>query len=112
MLTLIIAGYVLHQASTLLPKTIHILMQGTPEGISINEVISAMENITGVDNVHHAHIWQLDEHQNALEAHVVITDLSQIAIMKTAIKNELSKQFVINHSTLELEESHCEQCGC
>lgn len=112
LLTLVIASYVLYQASTLLPKTIHILMQGTPEGVSINEVINAMENITGVDNVHHVHIWQLDEHQNALEAHVVIADLSQIATVKAAIKKELSQQFVINHSTLEFEEAHCEQYGC
>ncbi|NOX49058.1 MAG: cation transporter, partial [Gammaproteobacteria bacterium] len=39
LLTLLIAGYVLYQAATLLPKTIHILMEGTPEDISINDVI-------------------------------------------------------------------------
>ena len=112
LLTLLIAGYVLYQAATLLPKTIHILMQGTPEGISINEVISAMENIPEVSNVHHVHIWQLDEHQNALEAHVVITNYSKVEIVKTALKDELSKHFSISHSTLEFEESHCEQNKC
>ena len=112
LLTLIIAGYVLYQAATLLPKTIHILMQGTPEGVSINEAINAMENVAGVNNVHHVHIWQLDEHRNALEAHVVIADLSQIVTVKAAIKNKLSQQFAISHSTLEFEEAHCEQHVC
>lgn len=112
LLTLIIAGYVLYQAATLLPKTIHILMQGTPEGISIEEVINAMENVTGVSNVHHVHIWLLDEHTIALEAHVVIADFDQITKVKAALKNELSQQFSIDHSTLEFEEAHCEQQPC
>lgn len=112
LLTLIIAGYVLYQAATLFPKTIHILMQGTPEGISIEEVINAMENITGVSNVHHVHIWQLDEHSNALEAHVVIDSYDQLAVMKTAMKKELSQRFSIDHSTLEFEEAHCQLPTC
>jgi len=112
LLTLIIAGYVLYQAATLLPKTIHILMQGTPKGISIDEVIKVMESVSGVSNVHHVHIWQLDEHSNALEAHVVITDISQITMVKAAIKKALSQDYAIEHSTLELEEMHCKERDC
>ncbi len=112
LITLAIAGYVLYQAATLLPKTIHILMQGTPEGISIEEVIKVMESADGVINVHHVHIWQLDEHSNALEAHVVIDDFSQLANVKVDIKNKLSRGFSISHSTLEFEETHCEQQPC
>lgn len=110
--TLIIAGYVLYQASTLLPKTIHILMQGTPENISLSEVIDTMQNVSGVTNVHHVHVWQLDEHHDALEAHVVITSYDQIESVKTALKTELARRFSIEHSTLEFEERHCEQNGC
>ncbi|MCK5395857.1 MAG: cation transporter [Gammaproteobacteria bacterium] len=112
LLTLIIAGYVLYQAATLLPKTIHILMQGIPEGVSIEDVINAMKNVAGVSNVHHVHIWQLDEYRNALEAHVVVTNFSQIAMVKAAIKSELLQRFSISHSTLEFEEAHCEQHVC
>lgn len=110
--TLVIAGYVLSQAATLLPKTIHILMQGTPEGISIEAVISAMENITGVSNVHHVHIWQLDEHHSALEAHIVIASFDQIAMLKADLKKVLTQRFSISHSTLEFEEAHCGYRGC
>jgi len=111
-LTLLIAGYVLYQAATLLPKTIHILMQGTPEDISINEVIQVMEQVTGVSNVHHVHIWQLDEHKNALEAHVVISDFVEIETVKTALKVELEQRFNIGHSTLEFETNRCNKECC
>jgi cobalt-zinc-cadmium efflux system protein len=110
-LTLLIAGYVLYQAATLLPKTIHILMQGTPEDIVINDVIQAMQQVSGVSNVHHVHIWQLDEHRNALEAHVVIADVRQIEPTKAALKDMLAQRFSIDHSTLEFEVIHCGEGG-
>ena len=111
-LTLLIAGYVLYQASTMLPKTIHILMQGTPENVSIDAVIHAMEGVDGVSNVHHVHLWQLDEHKNALEAHVVIDDFGDTEAIKTALKAELERQFGIGHSTLEFEIARCDKVCC
>ncbi len=108
-MTLAIAGYVLYQAATMLPTTIHILMQGTPENLSIQEVISTMEKINGVNNVHHVHIWQLDEQQIALEAHVVIADFMNTEQIKMALKSSLEQQFSISHSTLEFETIHCKE---
>ncbi len=106
-MTLAIAGYVLYQAATMLPLTIHILMQGTPENLTIDEIISSMEKVTGVCNVHHVHVWQIDEHHIALEAHVVITDFAQTEQVKMALKAELEQRFSIAHSTLEFEMTHC-----
>ncbi len=112
LLTLLIAGYVLYQAVTLLPRTIHILMQGAPEEVAVDEVIQTMEGVDGVSNVHHLHIWQLDEHSNALEAHVVITDFSQSEVVKSALKSELEQRYAITHSTLEFEVDHCSNGYC
>ncbi|VAW49164.1 Cobalt-zinc-cadmium resistance protein CzcD [hydrothermal vent metagenome] len=108
-LTLLIAAYVLYQAASMLPKTIHILMQGTPDNISIEEVIRVMESVGGVKNVHHLHLWQLDEHSNALEAHVVIEDFGETESVKQALKSLLTERFSLIHSTLEFEITHCGQ---
>ena len=81
-------------------------MQGTPENISIETVIKAMEQVKGVSNFHHVHIWQLDEHKNALEAHVVICDFNDTEMIKSALKTELERSFGITHSTLEFEVQH------
>lgn len=108
-LTLLIAGYVLYQATTLLPRTIHILMEGAPKDISIEEVINVMNRVEGVLNIHHVHLWQLDEHKNALEAHVVIDDFSESETIKIALKTELEQRFSIVHTTLEFEIDHCGQ---
>ena len=109
LITLIIAAYVLYQAFTLLPKTVHILMEGTPADISINDVITKMESITDVISIHHVHIWQLDEHKNALEAHIVITNYNELDKIKIKLKSLLEQAFSIEHSTLEFELIDCEK---
>jgi len=113
LLTLVIAGFILWQGFTMLPQVIHILMQGTPKDIEINKVIETLESMEQVINVHHVHIWQLDEYKNALEAHIVtdIADLKTIEHLKILIKDCLSKEFAIAHTTLEFEHpSFTQQC--
>ncbi len=106
-MTLLIAGYVLYQGFTELPKVIHLLMEGTPEHIDIQEVIKAIEDQDGVKNAHHVHVWQLDEQRNALEAHVVLSDVADMDAVKVAIKPMLHDKFHIDHSTLEFENISC-----
>jgi len=112
LITLLIAAYVLYQAASMLPETINILMQGTPKEIEIDEVTKSIKSINEVQSIHHLHIWQLDEHNNALEAHVVISDFTKIESIKRAIKEELETRFSISHSTLEFEESCCDKKIC
>lgn len=107
-MTLLIAGYVLYQGFTEIPKAIHLLMEGAPEGVSIDDVTDAMEDIEGVSNVHHVHIWQLDEQRNALEAHVVLNENSNMDNVKATLKAVLHDKFEIEHSTLEFENKNCE----
>lgn len=107
-MTLLIAGYVLYQGFTEIPKAIHLLMEGAPEGVSIDDVTDSMEGIEGVRNVHHVHIWQLDEQRNALEAHVVLSNGANMDKVKTSLKTMLCDGFEIKHSTLEFEKNYCE----
>ncbi|MBG78802.1 MAG: cation transporter [Alphaproteobacteria bacterium] len=111
-MTLLIAGYVLYQGITEIPKAIHLLMEGTPEDINVGDVITKMEAVSGVQNVHHVHIWQLDEQRNALEAHVVVNKLSETHTVKLNLKATLYNEFKIMHSTLEFEEERCEEEVC
>ncbi len=106
-MTLLIAGYVLYQGFTTLPKVIHLLMEGTPEHIDIKQVVKALENQKDVQNAHHVHIWQLDEQRNALEAHIVISDEAEMDSVKVSIKSMLHDKFHIDHSTLEFENKKC-----
>ncbi len=103
--TVMIAGYVLYQGFNSLPRVISILMQGMPPDIDRGNVVTVMKNVEGVKNVHHVHIWEIDEHRRSLEAHIQISraSIEQIEQIKLTLKDRLRGDFDISHSTLEFE---------
>ena len=105
LVTIVIAAYILGHAAIEIPKAIHILMQGVPAGLDIADVTAALQEVPGVHDIHHVHIWHIDEHRRSLEAHVVIdpVDMDRMEEVKAALKGLLSAQFGIGHSTLEFE---------
>jgi len=111
LITVGISAYILWQSAREIGPVIRILILGSPPEIDTEHVLSVMLGTKGVAGVHHAHFWQIDEHQAAIEAHVVIengawTDADAI---KKTVKNRLQKDFAIGHATLELE---CAQHAC
>lgn len=104
-ITILIAGYILYQGFSSLPRVIGILMQSTPPGVDLKSIRAAMEEIEGVINVHHVHIWEIDENKKSLEAHVAVkrVNLGQVEKIKAALKQRLEHKFGITHSTLEFE---------
>lgn len=103
--TVVISGYILYQGFLMLPQVIHSLMEGVPEGLSLDEVAEAMESVEGVEEVHHLHVWELSEHHRALEAHVVVdtSNPAELERIKHDVKALCEERFAISHSTLELE---------
>ena len=104
-LTLLIAGYVLYQALTMLPQAARILMGASPPDVDFDDLVRALEDHEHVEEIHHVHIWQLDESHRALEAHVVISQSAadRIGAIKKDLKRLLADRFEIGHSTLEFE---------
>lgn len=109
--TLLIAGYILWQAASEIGGVIRILMLGSPEDIDTAEVIAHVRAQDGVAGMHHAHFWRIDEHLQALDAHLVIEDGAWFRAegVKAAVKDSLMARFGIAHSTLELE---CARHAC
>ena len=108
LLTVAIAGYILYMSFGMLRTTSRILMEGTPPGLSLKRLKETVEAIEGVGEMHHIHVWEVDEHHRALEAHIVMADAlsaSAIGSLKPRIKKHLREQFNIGHSTLEFESA-------
>jgi len=103
--TLLIAGYILWQAFAEIGGVIRILMLGSPPDIRTDVVIERMEAVEGVAGIHHAHFWQMNEHDNALDAHLVIDRgaWDHADGIKARVKAMLAEEFGIGHSTLEME---------
>lgn len=110
LLTFIIGTYVLVGSYRLLSESIKILMQTVPEHIDIYRVKKAIENIEGIDNVHHIHLWSLTEKDIFFEAHVESKNdikLSQACQKIGEIENLLKEKFGINHVTIQMEFEAC-----
>ena len=105
LLTLLLSLFILYQGLAMLPKTIHLLMDGAPEDIDFDAIKKSLLSLEGVDDIHHVHVWSLDEETIALEAHVVanIETFDEMESIKNIIKKKLSDEFNIKHSTLEFE---------
>ncbi|WP_108482620.1 cation diffusion facilitator family transporter [Oceaniglobus ichthyenteri] len=104
-ITILIALYILYLAISEIGTPIRTLMLGSPPDIESSTVIDAMRDMPGVADVHHVHLWQMQEHEVALDCHVVLTApaWSESEAMKIAIKEMLEHRFDISHSSLEFE---------
>ncbi|RBI85691.1 cation transporter [Rhodosalinus halophilus] len=101
--TLAIAGYILWQSAAGLKPVVRILMLASPEGIDPREVLDAMRAQQGVRDVHHLHIWRMQEHEGALEAHVVLDGDRPAQEVRLALRDMLEARFGLAHSTLQIE---------
>ncbi|HOE96589.1 MAG TPA: cation diffusion facilitator family transporter [Candidatus Sumerlaeota bacterium] len=103
--TLLISAYILWQSVGMLKETIHILMQGTPSDVRAEEIAAALETVAAVRELHHVHVWQIDEHHRSFEGHVVIGEASlpEMECIKRDLRAILAERFQIQHSTLEVE---------
>lgn len=105
LVTLMIAGYILWQSFSEIGSVIRILMLGSPPSIDTLAVLERMRGVKGVDSVHHLHLWQMEEHENAVDAHLVISagEWGNADGIKASVKERLEADFGITHSTLEME---------
>ncbi|MBE0564955.1 MAG: cation transporter [Krumholzibacteria bacterium] len=102
--TLLLAGYILFQGYRLMAESVRILMDSVPADLDRDGIAARMAAVPGVHDVHHVHIWQIDEHHRALEAHIVAQAGPEDAeAIKRALKELLRQEFAIAHTTLEFE---------
>jgi len=113
LLTLGISLYILYHSYEMLRETVDILMEGVPKNIDLDRVVAEVEALDRVLEMHHLHVWQLDEHHTALEAHIVLgkDDMEHMETVKRTIKHTLLEAFHIHHTTLEFEFVPCDEQG-
>lgn len=101
----LIAGLIARSAYTIVKGSTHILLEGAPRGIDMNEVSQSLKKIDGVVDVHDLHIWTISTGMDALSGHVVVRDqmLSQSAKLLDEINHLLSERYEIRHTTIQLE---------
>ncbi len=105
-ISLLIAFYLIVSSLKLIKETAAILMQFAPKEVEIEKLVSVVESLPQIDNIHHLHIWKLDEHNINLEAHLDFNKNVTLAESNRVIdtlEELLNKKFGISHTTFQCE---------
>lgn len=103
--SIIIAIYLFYMGWGIVRSSLRIIMQFTPEEIDIKKIATEIEKIQGVKNIHHVHVWQINEREMMFEAHIDMSEdvnVSKFEDILHRIKAVLTK-YDINHSTIQPE---------
>lgn len=109
LVSVFIGAIILVSAYRVTRKSLHILVEGVPEGLSVKKINESIRTVPAVETVHDLHIWNLNSENIALSAHVVLSDhnaRSDEEIMGE-IKALLATKFGIQHTTLQFENIPC-----
>ncbi len=106
LLTVLIAVYLLIMGYDLLKKSFQVLMLFTPKDVKLEEISDAICKFPEIKNVHHIHIWQLNEQEVHLEAHMEFYEnitLSGFIEILDKVEEVLYHDFGINHVNIQPE---------
>lgn len=106
LLTVLIAAYLLIMGYDLLKTSLKVLMLFTPDDIDLEHIGIKISEIKQVNNVHHMHVWQLNEKETHLEAHIEFAEdisISKFDDIIEEIEALLYHEFKINHVTIQPE---------
>jgi len=110
-LSLGITLYILWGVGGRLKDTLHLLLQGVPEGLDMQEVKRQLQQVDHVNSIHHMHVWSLDGEHHVLTAHLVlenITHYDQIDdVRQSAIESVADWDFSHHTFQLELDRRKC-----
>ena len=111
--SVVIGAIILLGSWRVLRPTLHLLMEGVPEGLDLARIEAALTALPEIRAIHDLHVWSLCAGHVALSAHMVVDDqeLGRTTTLMNAIKRCLTEQFGIWHTTIQLEYTACGQ-GC
>lgn len=105
-LTLAIAIYLIWMGFDLLKLSTKVLMLFTPDDIPIKQIVEEINTFESIKNFHHVHVWQLNEDEIHLEAHIDFNEditLSQFDSVLHDIEDLVFEKYHINHVNIQPE---------
>lgn len=106
-IALAIGAFVFVRAVRLGREVLTVLGQHAPADVEPSEVLSALEGVDGVGEVHDLHVWTLTSGMNVATAHLVAAEDSTRVLDDASLV--LRDRFGIAHATLQVETSD-KQC--
>jgi cobalt-zinc-cadmium efflux system protein len=99
---------ILKSGSSISIKAIKILLEASPEGIDINQVIERFNGVSGVIEIHDFHAWRITQNWDVIMAHVVVDEEENTQQILVHLQ-EIAKEFGFNHPTFQIEFVPCSE---
>lgn len=114
---ILISLVILRSTYQIVRETLDILMEGTPPDLDLEALVHSMEDVPGVEGVHHVHVWSLAPGRIALSGHLILADcpIREGERIVDQVDRVLASRFHIAHSTLQVETTERDRCqgeGC
>lgn len=111
-LSVLVALLILRSGWALVKKAAHILMEGVPDSIDVEELkTDLVEAVPGLVDAHHIHVWLLTAERPLLTMHATVDDHSDTETVMAGIKARLLERHGIDHSTIQVESGACADEG-
>src|SRR5260221_799170 len=107
LLGLAIGLLVLWSSVGILRESSHILLEGRPRGVRVEEGARAILSVSGVQEVHDVPLRSLCDGHHGLSLHARIPDmhLDECERLLSSIKQVAAKEFGVDHTTVQLERA-------
>lgn len=111
--SLVVISMILAGTYRLIRRALHILMQGTPPSVVIEELRADVIRRFGLNDMRHIHAWELGTGYHVLTAHLVAGPEGAAALLQRIpeIREYLRQEWHIEHATLEVELAPSETCS-
>ncbi len=112
-LSVVICLAILYWAYRLILDSVDILLEATPRGVNVQQVVEGLKRISGIRDVHHLHVWTITSGMYALSAHLDVDDLRVSETEKVALEAErfLKEGWRISHTTFQFEHRRGVRAG-
>lgn len=104
-ITILVALWIMKESYNVVKETVNILMEAGPD-IDLEDVKSTILEVPGIINVHHAHLWMIDENTIIFDAHINVAETRKVVDTEQLyidVRQLLERRFNINHVTLQVE---------
>ncbi|MFH0809896.1 MAG: cation diffusion facilitator family transporter [Pseudomonadota bacterium] len=108
-----VAFFIIKGCWDIMREAVNILMNGTPQGLDVHHIKEELENIEGVEDVHHVHVWNVSSRSIAFACHIIVKDqlLSKVDELAQRLRERLFCEFGIDHPTLQFETRKYDDVG-
>lgn len=102
-ISVVICVMILLWSYKLIMESIDVLLEATPKGINIDELITSLKQISGIDNAHDIHVWTITSGMYAMSAHIDTKDMliSETTKLSKEINGVVSEKFKIGHTVIQ-----------